>query len=89
MKADATAEKRPAYPFISGTRDVLTVTTHEYQGGVEVIVVLFVKVLVVLVRLLPELFVEARSRVWLLLLESHIDRGGQVIAKPVENVTSE
>ena len=88
MKADVTAEKRPAYPFISGIRDTLPVTTHEYQGGVEVFVVLFVKVLVVFVRLFPELFVEACSRVWLLLRKSGFDGGGQVITKPADNMTS-
>ena len=81
MKADATAEKRPAYPIVSRTRDILAATTHGYQGGVEVIVVSFAKALVVFVRLSPELFVEARSRVWLLLREGRFDGGGQVITK--------
>jgi hypothetical protein len=88
MKADATAEKRPAYPIISGIQDTLTVTTNKYQGGVEVIVVLFVKVLVVFIRLFPESFVEARSRVWLFFREGGLDGGGQVIAKPVYNAKS-
>lgn len=48
--------------------------------------VLSVKVLVVLVRFFPELFVKARSRIWLLLGESRFDSGGQVIAKPIYNV---
>ena len=62
---------------------MMAVMAHKYEGGVEVIMVLFVKVLVVFVRLLPELFVETRSRVWLLFCESSFDGGGQVIAEPV------
>ena len=85
MKADATAEKRPACSFVSEMHGVLTAATHEYEGGVEVIVILLVKVLVVFVRLLPELFVETRSRVWVLFRESSFDGGSQVIAKPVYN----
>ena len=83
MKADATAEKRPAYPFVSGTRDMLTVTTHKYQGGVEVIVVPFAKALVVFVCFFPKLFMKARSGVRLLLLESRFGGCSQVLAKPV------
>jgi len=62
-KAAATAEKRPAYLFISGILNMLVGAAHEYQGGIEVIVVFLVNILVVFVRLFPELFVEARSRV--------------------------
>ena len=40
--------------------------------------ILFMKVLVVFVRLFPELFVEACPRVWLLLRKSRFDGGGQV-----------
>lgn len=75
MKTDATAEKRPAYPIISGICDTPTAITHKYQGGVKVIVVLFVKVFGVIVRLFPELFVEVGSRVWLLLFESRSNSG--------------
>ena len=42
---------------------MLVGAAHEYQGGIEVIVVFLVNILVVFVRLFPELFVEARSRV--------------------------
>ena len=38
--------------------------------------VLSVKVLVVIVRLFSELFVEARLRFWLLFRESYLDCGG-------------
>jgi len=79
MKAVATAEKRPAYLFISGTRNKLAVATHEYQDGVEVVMVFSVKVLVVFVRLFSELFVEAGFRIWLLRCESRFYRGGYVI----------
>ena len=89
MKADATAEKRPAYPFLSEIRGVSVEATYKYQGGVEVIVVLLAKVPVVFVGLFFELFVKARSRVWFLLLESRLDRSGQVIAQPTLNVRRE
>ena len=89
MKADATAEKRPAYPFLSEIRDISVETTYKYQGGVEVIVVLLAKVPVVFVSLFFELFVKARSRVWFLLLESRLDRSGQVIAQPTHDVKCE
>lgn len=82
MKADATAEKRPAYPFVSEICVVLAVKTHKYQGGVEVIAVLFLKSLVIFVGFLPELFVETGSSIWLLLRESHFHCGSQVITKP-------
>ena len=82
MKAVATAEKRPAYSLISKILlSKLAGRTHKYQDGIEVIVVLSVKVPVVIVRLFSELFVEARLRLWFLFRESRLDRGGQVIAK--------
>ena len=81
MKAVATAEKRPAYSFISGIRHKLAGRTHKYQDGIKVIVVLSVKVLVVIVRLFPELFVEARLRFWFLFRECRLDRCGQVTAQ--------
>ena len=89
MNADATAEKRPAYPFLSEIRDISVETTYKYQGGVEVIVVLLVKVPVVFVSLLLESFMKVRSRVWFLLLKSCLDCGGQVIAQPKRNVKRE
>ena len=81
MKAVATAEKRPACSFISGVSSKLAGRTHKYQDGIEVIVILSVKVLVVIVRLSPKLFVEARSRFWFLFGESRLNRGGQVITQ--------
>jgi len=86
MKAVATAEKRPAYLFISGTRNKLAVATHEYQDGIEVVMVFFVKVLVVFVRLFSELFVEAGLGIWLLWRESRFYRVGHVIAPSIHSV---
>ena len=80
MKADDTAEKRLACPIVSVARDMLAVITRiYYQGGVEVTMVPFAKALVVFDRLFSELFVEARSRVRLLLREGRFDGGGQVV----------
>ena len=81
MKAVATAEKRPAYSLISGIRGGPAGRTHKYQDGIEVIMVLSVKVLVIFVRLFSELFVETRLRFWLLFRQGRFDRGSQVIAK--------
>jgi hypothetical protein len=76
MKADATAEKRPVYQSVSRVCDILGKATDKYQGGVQVIVVLFAKVLVVFVRFFLESFVETRSSVLL-----------QVIPQPVDEAT--
>ena len=86
MKADATAEKRPACLVYQRNPHMLAGATHKYQGGIEIIVVFYVKVLVVFVRLFSELFVEARLRVWPLLRESRFDRGSQVIAQSMHNM---
>lgn len=74
IKADATAEKRPAWFFISGV-------THKYQDGVEVITIFPLEILVTPVRLLLELFVEADAGTWLLFLECRFDRSGQVVTR--------
>ena len=86
MKADATAEKRPAYFIISGSNGIPARGTHKYQGSIEVIVVLFLKISIVVVRLLSEPLVEACARVWLLLRESRFDHGDQIIVPPMTNV---
>ena len=83
MKADTTAEKRPAYLFISGIRSMLAGGTYKYHGGIEIITVFLVKVPVVFVRHFLELFMEARLRVQLLLCESRFDLGSQVIAQSI------
>ena len=88
MKAVATAEKRPAYQFISGIRNELVGKTYKYQDGIEVIVVFSVKIPVVIVRLFSELFVETCSSIWLRFCENRFDRGGQVIARSMYNVRS-
>jgi len=87
MKAVATPENRPAYPFISGTHNSMVVeATHKYQCCIEVVVVFLVKVPVVFVCLLSKFFMETRSSVWLLLRKSGFDCSGQVIAQPGHNV---
>lgn len=85
MKAVATAEKRPACLFISEARNKLAGATHEYQDGIEVVMVFFVKVLVIFVRLFSELFVEAGFGIWLLRRESRFYRGGHVIAPSIHS----
>jgi hypothetical protein len=69
MKADATAENKPAYFAISGGSRRLAEQTHEYQGSVEVVVVFLVKVAVVFVRLFSKVLVEACARVRFLFRE--------------------
>lgn len=63
MKADATAEKRPVYQSVSQVCDILGQATDKYQSGVQVIVVLSAKVLVVFIRFFLETFVEMRSSI--------------------------
>jgi len=62
MKADVTAENRPAYSPETQIKITIEVdaetTTHEDQGGVQVLIVLFHKVTVVLVGFALELVVE-------------------------------
>jgi hypothetical protein len=65
MKADATAEKRPVYQSVSQVCDVLGEVTDKYQGGIQVIVILLAKVLVVFIRFLLEPLVKTRSSVLL------------------------
>jgi len=69
MKAEATAENRPAYLVISGGQDSLLGPTHKYQGRVEVVVVFLVKITIIFVDLFPELLMESCAWVWLLLGE--------------------
>ena len=63
MKADVTAENRPAYPTRETNQchdrgmDAET-NTHEDQGGIQILIVLFHEVTVVLVGLALELVVE-------------------------------
>ena len=66
MKAEATAENRPAYLVISGNQDGLLKSTHEYQGCVEVVVVFLVKITIIFVHLFPELVMEPRAWIWFL-----------------------
>jgi hypothetical protein len=63
MKADATAENKPACFAISGSCIRLVGYTHKYQGGVEVVVIFLVKVAVIFVCLLSKMLVEARARI--------------------------
>ena len=83
MKVNTTAEKGPAYLFISGIRSMLAGGTYKYHDCIEVVAVFLVKFPVVLVCHFPELFVEARLRVQPLLYESRFDWGGQVIAQSI------
>lgn len=48
--------------------------------------ILFLKISIVVVRLFSESLVEACARVWLLLRESHFDRGDQIIVPPMTHV---
>ena len=63
MKADATAENKPAYLTPESQINITTevdkkLETHEDQGGVQVFVVLLDKVAVILVGFALELVVE-------------------------------
>jgi len=86
IKADATAEKRPAWLFISRSFNVPAGATYEYQGGIEVIVIFLLEIPVVFIRLFSELFVEACARLWLLLCKSRFDCGGQLFEPPTDDV---
>jgi hypothetical protein len=59
MKAEATAENRPACTGINAVADVNRQrSTHEDQGGVQVLIVLLHKVAVVLIGFALEFVVE-------------------------------
>ena len=75
MNADA--EKRPALVTIRKRKGYEARLTHEYQGSIEVVVVLLVEVSVILVGLFAELFVEARIGFLFLLPNIRFEGTGQ------------
>ena len=65
MKADVTAENKPAYSHhgIHMNAEVFVRNAHKYQRGIQVFIVLLDKLAVVIIRCVVEFGVELRSLV--------------------------
>jgi len=61
MKAEATAENRPACNPSQFGRVQAIRKTHEYQGRVQILVVSLNEIIVILLGLLPVIFVESKA----------------------------
>ena len=89
MKADATAENRPAYLVIGGDQDALFGPTHEYQARIEVIVVFLMEIAIVLVRLFSELFMKPCAWILFLLDEIQFQSCCHSLKQPIRIVSHE
>lgn len=87
IKADTTAENRPAYLIISRNQDIVFRATYEYQSCVEVVVVLLVKITIVFVRLFSKLLMESRAWILFLLRGGRFQSGCHGLAQPVQIVS--
>ena len=65
MKAEVTAENRPACDLSQDISIRETLKTHEYQGCVEVLIVFLVEFLVVFLGHLTVVFVEPGAKLFL------------------------
>ena len=66
MKAEATAENRPACDTNQHTCAVMMCATYEYQGHIQIVLIFLPKFLIAVLRLLVVVFVEFFAKIFML-----------------------